>query len=293
MKKVLIPIFIAILVVFVSGCIENGGGWMGIGAEQEDAPDDILDITRFSVIPDPPIDAGNDFELSFLLRNLHHDLNLDAEGVELKLYDDGRCDRYDGDDIDGDTIYGGAEREIRWDFKTPDSDDIGRMPTECSIRFMLGHEFDASTTHDVNIISREHVEELDRRGEGVTVSPRESRSHGPIKIHVNFWRGQPFLDGDEVGFGVQIYNRGDGAIDVDRTDMSDSGISIEYDGQPVDCEWPEDELYFIDDRTPEIRCTIDAELEGDGPLEEKSVSVEIEEYFYTMHFEERVPVAPR
>gem|GEM_PF-5417740 len=302
MRKVLLSALLIGLVVFAAGCVENGGGFMGIGAEEEEAPDDVLLLERKSVVPSPPITAGTGFEFSFVLRNPHEGRELDANNSEVNLYDSGRCDE-DGDEDEfefgPETIYAGGERNIRWNFRTPDTDDIGRMPTDCDLRFKAEYKFDANTIHDVILVESGHLEELDRRGETVDIAPSERRGHGPIKIHVDFWQDQPFIfrgdDDDEIGFNVQIYNRGEGALDTDETDLtSDGDLTIEYDDEDItdDCEWPEDELYFIDDSTPKIRCEIGVDIE-DGPIEENDVTVELEDYTYTMHYNYEVPIEPR
>lgn len=307
MKRILISAFLIGLVVFVAGCVENGGGFMGIGAEEEEAPDDVLLVERKSVVPNPPITADTGFEFSFVVRNPHEGTDLDADSAEISLYDSGRCDEDDDNEdwgVDGDeTIYAGGERNIRWDFTAPDTDDIGRMPAKCDLRFKVEYDFTASTIHDVILAEAGHMEDLDRRGETIDIAPTQRRGHGPIKIHVDFWQDQPFIargENDEkeaeFGFSVQLFNRGEGALNTEKTDLAekDGDLTIKYNDEDItgDCDWPEDELYFIDDSTPKIRCEV-TDDDIDGPIQEEDVTVELENYTYTIHYRHEVPVEPR
>ncbi|MFP4115906.1 MAG: hypothetical protein ACLFTQ_01750 [Candidatus Aenigmatarchaeota archaeon] len=307
MKRFVVLILALGLVLFTSGCVEGGGlaGIMGVGTEEEEAPSDVLEVADKNVIPNPPIASDSGFEFSFLVKNLYE--NEDTEGVDVELYDWGMCNRTEGSDIRDDDIYRGGEREVRWNFETPDSEDMGHMPRDCSLRFRVSYTFDARSTHDLYLVTQDHVREMDRRGESIGVSPTASYADGPIKAYIDFWGDQPLIEETDVGFDIYMENTGEGKM---GTELGTEDITIKHNGEEIKdfyteeqdnggkyCIWPmrntDKTLYFSEGSTPRISCVIeDATIEGPGPVEEQTVQVEINDYEYELLHEHSVEVEP-
>ncbi|RLJ02154.1 MAG: hypothetical protein DRP11_03350, partial [Candidatus Aenigmatarchaeota archaeon] len=246
-----IPPFLIILVLLVGGCV-GGENLLLQGFQQEISyPSDVITVTDIKVIPDPPITAGDSFTLTFYVNN--QDETYEVEGVNVKLYDTGLCTG--GSDESIGTIFPMGTRTVKWNLQAPSNDKTGGLPVECPIRFGVEYTFDSSTVADVVVASRTHIEEMSRAGESIDVSPKETRSRGPLKIDVEFLNSQPFVSGTTVPFTITVINEGSGTF----TGFPPDHMDITVDGSSIknDCHFPTDSdgnVPLINKKSPPIRC---------------------------------------
>ncbi len=87
-------IFLILSVVLVSGCIvPEGDVFQGIFNPQKpntiEASADLITVQNLNIIPEPPISAGDSFELSFEVKN--NDETHEVDNVAVEQYDTGLC----------------------------------------------------------------------------------------------------------------------------------------------------------------------------------------------------------
>lgn len=85
------PLIAVFSLVFISGCVQFEGLFGGAGTTVE-APDDVLIIKNAVVVPQPPIPADSNFDLSFEVVNTGEaETGKEATGVRVYAFDWGRC----------------------------------------------------------------------------------------------------------------------------------------------------------------------------------------------------------
>lgn len=269
--------------------------------EEKEAPTDVLEIQRKKVVPNPPIRSEDTFRYSFLLKNVYNEE--DAKNVSVNLYDSGKCDMNDegSKNIDIGTIYGGSTKEIDWEFTAPTNDELGNMAGSCGIKYSLSYDFNASTRADFTAVGQDALDRASRSGESIQTSTSVYKSQGPIKIDVNFQREQPFLNGTVVPVEIIIRNKGDGtppSLANDDIEMFLDGDSFGSDEN--DCSYPTEDtggdsnsLIFLEGSTPPIQCNIPRKhVTSQGPTEDHTFKVDINDYHYELMDQKRVSVKP-
>jgi len=196
--------FLLALIIISSGCIQNG----------VELPQDILKIETLGVIPETPV-ANSTFTVTFLITNL--DEIKEIENVKLTVYDSGMCESITwGDSFT--KIYPMSTEEIELAFKAPTNQELGNMPGRCSIKYKLAYDFNAETLTEVVVINENKLEELQKAGETVSVSPKTIMGKGPIKIRTEIKEKQPILMDTTVPIVFNIENKGTGTFEVKSID---------------------------------------------------------------------------
>lgn len=164
-------------------------------------PPDIVIIQTVNTIPTPPINAGDQFSLSFEVKN--QDTINEVSDVNVQLFDWGLCSPqstsftptdWTGSDViyrDFGAFVPGQTEFIEWTFQAPTNDQIGRLQTTCPIRFKANYNFAASSQIDVQAISSDRLKQLQRSGETPTFTPTQTVGVGPIKITFDFGAALP------------------------------------------------------------------------------------------------------
>ena len=298
MKKVLALGSLVALVLFTSGCVEGGfGGLMGVGVEEKEQPDDLLQVKNENIDP-PELSAGDKFEYSFELVNLF-DVE-SAREVDVNLYNTGRCELTDdkGSGRDLGTVYPEATRVLEWDLEAPSNNELRSMSHTCDLMYQVDYNFNASTTADLYIMDSE----TDRNSDVAQVSPTTRKSRGPLKIDVEFGGTQPFRENSLVSFQVALRNAGAG--ELENLDYSDINIEVEgLDGfnkgddnngdgncQPPAGDWSDD-ARFHEGQTSPILCDFQ-QGSIDGPIKTLTVKAEVNDYTYTLYGKNSVTVEP-
>lgn len=307
MKRVFVFAAAVLLVLAVSGCVEGAGGLMGMGAEEEDEPDDVL-VVRNELV-EPTVRAEETFEFSFELANLFE--FEPATNTKAVLYDTGRCDLDDDKEQNLDSILEGSTRVVEWELDAPNNQQLGDMTGVCPLKYYVEYDFHAHTRADLYVLD----DDYSRDDEVAQVSPGIRRGRGPLKIDVDFGGRQPFRQGSTIPFQVTLRNVGEGDVDGEISPV-DINITIDYgdhidelgsdnyeDGDWEDigtgCKQPMEEstkgLPFIDGSTPPISCRIYEEEYSEyfsTPISSFQIDVDIDEYRYTLYGENSVTVEP-
>jgi len=226
MKKIFLSLVLLSL-VFVSGCTDFPGMESlfgpGEGGEKvvEESPD-ILVIENKNIIPNPPINANDDFTLSFTVKN-QDDIS-EVENVEMQLYDWGVCKPGDNADFTsetgkytkplgaGGTLSPQQEDYVELEFTSPDNDQIAEMEATCPVRYRVNYDYEAKTQVDMMVISKEELKQKERAGESVYFTPTETIGRGPIKVYIRFGKSSPVETGEVLPVFIDIEDKGSGSI---------------------------------------------------------------------------------
>lgn len=328
MKKgilaVLGVVFLLAPVVFVSGCVEGGdlqSIFSSLTGQQETvvAPKDVLLIQDIQVIPSPPITAStgsidSTFTLTFQVVNIGEaqEGSKEADLVKVYGYDWGRCEPRDaivndmiqglqGQETSDISIFpGGGAEIVQWEFKAPTNEDLGRMEGKCPIRFKLQYQFDAHTTSDIAVVSKQRLIEASRAGQTISVTPVQTQSRGPIKISVNYDTKQPVAEDLVIPVIIKVHDVGsgmyekvpNGILEVDFPFPDDWVTCYNFDMEPDSGKWKnQKEIPLIKGETPIIRCDINTQNINIEDIKTYNIRADMT-YTYTLYGEKDVTIKP-
>ncbi|UCG95616.1 MAG: hypothetical protein JSV92_01030 [archaeon] len=331
LKKVLPVLFVVFLlapVIFVSGCAEGGDFqsiFSSITGEQQKvvAPKDVLLVEDIQVLPTPPITADSQFTIAFKVTNIGETQEgaKEARNVKVYAYDWGRCDPNPSSDqqiLDDNSMTGLKDQEstniriypgggaelVEWEFTAPSNTELGRMEGKCPIRFKVLYDFDAYTTSDISIISRDRLIDASRAGETIAITPVQTQSRGPIKISVDFETNQPVDENLIVPAIIKVYDKGSGMYE--KVPQNKLVVEFPEDFTIISCSPPGWVSYsgstvtnsvgnvsLIKGESPPIRC--DLKLDSGVTITDiktYNVRAKIEGYQYPLYEERDVAVKP-
>ncbi len=309
-----------LIIVSASGCIGTGG------KRTIEASSDVLKFEETTVIPNPPIFAGDVFSISFRIQNF--DELKDAENAILKLYDWGMCkpkictpnnwvsEKKESYSVKFDTIMAGDMQFIECDFRAPSQEEIAGIKTVCPIRFKLSYDFSGTTTTDLTVISDEKYRDLQKSGKVPSVMSTQTKSRGPIKVDFEFLADQPVraTEGRKIPLYIRIENKGQGKIEQDEKGRNKINMKVLipeellsqcssnmcdgwFDGSSKNgkCELTlknEKEIEFIKGKSEPIRC----ELTTDNIkkiIDEKTFYISSNiDYTYQINNQINIPIKP-
>lgn len=322
LKGILAVLVVLLLapVVFVSGCVEGGTFQSLFGSltgqqEKVVAPNDVLLIENVQVIPNPPITADSTFSVAFQVVNkgTTQEGSMEARGVDVFCYDWGRC--HPSDPMEGvvvyaptfnaspKTIYPGGAELVEFTFRAPTNTELGRMEGNCPIRYKVFYNFDAMTTSDIAIVSRNRLVDAHRAGETLSVTPVQTQSRGPIKISVDFETNQPVDEMLVVPVIIKIYDRGSGMYD--KVNQSKLEIIFPPDFDIISCNpttWmavsgntvinSKGDIPLIKGESSPIRCDLKLRQGFVDDIKTYNVVARIMGYKYPLYGEKIVDIKP-
>jgi len=206
-------------VVFIAGCV--GGPFeslFGQPGEVNEAPPDIVAVQNENIIPQPPITAGEDFTVSFEIKNVD-DTN-PVPDVNVQLYDWGLC----GKDALKDPwkasgsyftqslgrMGPGQSKPIDMTLKAPTAAQLGNLPGRCPVRYKVNYTFNASTSTSAEVISDTRLRQLQTAGQPPSYTPITDIGIGPIKIYMSPVSAMPAKTESTVYVSIQVQNKGTG-----------------------------------------------------------------------------------
>ncbi|MFQ6020598.1 MAG: hypothetical protein ACE5J4_01095 [Candidatus Aenigmatarchaeota archaeon] len=312
MKKFVLAGILA--VIFISGCVDSDlfqGLIGGEGPETTELPPDIIVIQNTNIIPTPPIDAEDQFSISFEVKN-QDDLK-EVENVKIQLYDYGLCEpRFleEGETTyteDIGTLYPGQTEFIEWEFQAPSNDQMVYLSVKCPIRYKVSYDFTTYSQIDVDVISPEELKRLQRTGETPTFTPTQTIGRGPLKIYFDFGSSMPIRASNysEKNYTLPIYitveDKGSGIYgNIPKDALS---FSIPSDFVVSKCDkfrYDEDSgLYFnnkeipmIKKKTPQIRCSFITPSVDNVVVEKTYFLTANISYTYDLNQENEIKVEP-
>lgn len=190
----------------------------GTGTVIEQTPDIII-TKDLNVIPNPPILAGNEFSVSFVVKN--QDTTETIEPLTAKLYNWGVCTLGDLESFGWTkgtsyytkemTMFPQQEELIEFPFTAPENSKIGSIETDCQIKWLFEYDYNSRSQDDFTVISKDRITELSRAGE---IWQGENMAQyvgaGPIKLYFNWKTPMPVQVGSSIQFSIQAIDKGVG-----------------------------------------------------------------------------------
>jgi hypothetical protein len=214
MKKIISML----LILMISGCVgmPDISGILG-GSQKskvKEQPPDVIVIQNVNTLPAPPINAGDQFSISFEVNNQEEER--DVEYVAYKLLDSGLCTwnssspKEDTFTKNGEVFVPKQTEFVEWTFDTPNAADLAYISSKCPVRFKVNYTFEAISEIEVDVISQLKYSQLQQSGEFKTFTPTLTIGRGPIKIYMEFGATQPIKTGTTLPVYITVQDKGTG-----------------------------------------------------------------------------------
>jgi len=302
MKSFVLALF---LILLVSGCAGMPDIFSGLipggnKVNKTELSPDLIIIQNLNVIPNPPIYAGDTFTVSFEVKN-QDDLN-EVNNVGYTLFDSGLCNWQTGDSVSG-SVSGGKLSPLQtelyqWTFLAPDNNLIAHLSATCPIRFKVTYAYQSNSSADVDIISIDRLNQLQRTGTAPSFTPSNVVGRGPVKIYFTFGSEMPVRSGNKLSVFINVVDKGTGlygdilpnslsiAFPSDLITGLNCGDKFSCSGQA--CTNTQD-IPIIKKSSPQLRCIATASDITDEKTEYITASLN---YNYDVEGETSVDVKP-
>jgi hypothetical protein len=207
-----------LLVLAVCGCIGSSGIFLpGQSKKVKELPSDVIVVQSIQQLPNIPINAGDDFSVSFEVTNLEEQRYVDY--VAYSLLDSGLCTVTSpttntiptGVFTTGGQVFLPKQVEfVQWTFNTPKAEDLAYIGSKCPIRFNVTYSFTAISDTDVDVITDAKYDQMQQSGSFSTYVPTLSMGRGPIKINLTFGSVLPIRVGSSLPVYVTVEDKGAG-----------------------------------------------------------------------------------
>ena len=287
-----------LLIVLISGCTIPGGLIPGTGPTTKEQSPDLVIVQNLNVIPAPPINAGDQFSISFEIKN--QDEVVSVDDVSYNLFDKGKCTvKLSGDEEVTTTPFSldPLQSEFReWTFKAPSSDDIGHLSVTCPMRFMVTYTHTATSQIDIDVINNDRLSQLQKAGQTPSFTPTLTIGSGPIKTYFDFGASMPVRNETTLPIYITVEDKGTGLLenikDGKLTITFPTGFTVsdctKFICTGVVCKNSGD-IQMIRKKSPQIRCSITTPAE----TIEKTYYIRADlEYTYNIVQEASVEIKP-
>lgn len=240
--KIMKRFVIVLILLFCCGCIE----------QETELLQDVLSIESFSFIPETPI-ADSMFTLTLKLTNLDDEKML--ENVKVYVHDSGLCGCDSCVSLTGlarqiNKLYPNANEIVELSFKAPTNEQIGSTENKCVIKLRITYDFNATTMSELYVIDIFKLEELQKAGKPISVTPAQEIGRGPIKIKTEIKGEQPILEETKTAIIFQAENNGDGLFET----IPGEEFKIASSQLMIDC--PEKEIVKVKGKILPIVCEL-------------------------------------
>lgn len=264
MKKFVLSL---LLIVLISGCTIPEGFLPGTGTTTKEQSPDLIIVQNLNIIPTPPINANDQFSISFEIKN--QDEVVSVDNVSYNLFDKGLCkEKLSGDEESASISSGLAPLQAEfkeWTFMAPSNEDIGHLSVTCPMRFMVSYTHTATSQIDIDVISSDRLSQLQKSGQAPSFTPTLTVGSGPIKIYFDFGASMPvrgkttlpvYITVEDKGTGL-LGNIGSGNLKItfpDGFSVSDS-TCLKFTCSGNVCTSNVD-IPIIKKKSPQLRCSI-------------------------------------
>ena len=213
MKKFVLGLILILLVSGCAGLPDFGIFPNGNKVNKTELGPDLVVIESVNTIPNPPINAGDQFSISFEIKN-QDDIN-DVK-VGYSLFDTGLCSYLNSSQSRSsktDTSLAPLQMEFyEWTFNSPSNSEIAFLPNKCPIRWKINYTFNATSQIDINVISQERLSQLQRSGNPPTFTPNIVIGRGPVKVDMTFGASLPARNSSSLPIFLTIQDKGTGLL---------------------------------------------------------------------------------
>jgi hypothetical protein len=212
MKNIVLGLFLILLFAGCIGMPDIFGNLIpgGNKVNKTEMSSDLVVIQNINVMPSNSVSAGDEFSVSFEIKN-QDDIN-EVNDVYYNLYDWGLCSPSSGEVTEGtfDSLAPLQTEFKQWNFKAPDNSQIGRLPIKCPIRFKANFSYTVTSQIDIDVISKDRLDQLQRAGTPPSFTPTQTIGRGPIKIYFEIGSELPVRENKTIPIFITIEDKGQG-----------------------------------------------------------------------------------
>lgn len=272
MKKFVLSL---LLIVLISGCTIPEGFLPGTGTTKKEQSTDLIIVQNLNIIPTPPINAGDQFSISFEIKN--QDEVVSVDNVSYNLFDKGLCKEKLSGDEENASISGGLaplQAEFKeWTFRAPSNEDIGHLSVTCPMRFMVSYSHTATSQIDIDVINSDRLSQLQKSGQAPSFTPTLTVGSGPVKIYFDFGASMPVRNATTLPVYITVEDKGTGLLGT----IGSGNLKITFpDGFTIGdcpkftCSSPPGNIVcttnadipIIKKKSPQLRCSITTPAES-------------------------------
>jgi len=271
MKKLIL--LVSILVV--SGCVGMPDIFNLSGTQKtkvKEQPLDVITVQNINTLPKPPINAADEFSISFDVTNLEEER--DVKEVGYKLLDIGLCTWISGDNKTKNFTTASSpfvpkqDEFVEWTFKAPNAEDLAYINSKCPVRFKVSYSFDAISEIEVDVISVDKYNQLQQSGEFQTFVPTLSLGRGPLRIMMEFGASQPIKTDTILPIYVTVEDKGTGLYATVPKNALTLTVPTGFSwggasscGERFECPteklcYNKEEITMIERKSPTFRCSL-------------------------------------
>ncbi|MFH1229739.1 MAG: hypothetical protein V1678_04935 [Candidatus Aenigmatarchaeota archaeon] len=268
MNKIALIIFAVLL---VCGCVLPDLG--NTTKKVKELPADVIVVQNVNTLPRPPINAGDEFSVSFEVASQEEQRYVNYVGYN--LLDSGLCrpssksrNALSGVLAQSSQPFLPKQTEfVEWTFETPDSMYLAYINSKCPVRFKVNYSFDAISQTEVDIISDEKYDQMQQSNQFVPYVPTLSIGRGPLKISMEFGATQPLKSDSSLPLYITVEDRGAGFYSEIPKDALVIKMPPGFDlkdgscGERFDCVASTNEcknnigIMMIEKKSPTFRCS--------------------------------------
>jgi hypothetical protein len=267
MKKIIL----LLTVLIISGCVGMPDFFGNFGTQKtkvKEQPLDVITVQNINTLPKPPINAGDQFSISFDVTNLEEER--DVKEVGYKLLDTGLCNHISGNSKEKSFTINSPfvpkqDEFVEWTFSTPNPADLAYINSKCPVRFKVNYSFDAISEIEVDVISVEKYNQLQQSGGFQTFVPTLSLGRGPLRILMEFGASLPVKTDTTLPIYVTVEDKGTGLYaTIPRRALTvkvpeDFVLETPSCGERFECSDKEcynnETIMMIERKSPTFRCS--------------------------------------
>jgi hypothetical protein len=257
-----------ILVLAVCGCVGLSNIFpTGAKTNVKEQPQDVIVVQNLNTLPKPPINAGDQFSISYEVSNLEENRYVGYVGYT--LLDPGLCVLVSGGKTVDFTTPGNpfAPKQtefVEWVFDSPRTDELVHINSKCPVRFKVTYTFDAISEIEVDVISDVKYEQMKQTGEFQTFTPTLTLGRGPLKIYMEFGSSLPVKTETVLPVYLTVEDKGTGLYSQIPTgalkltvpsDFSYIECGDRFNCLGNVCTNTGDPIIMIDRKSPKFRCS--------------------------------------
>ncbi len=242
-------LILLLVIVLIAGCTNVpgfGGDVVKINQEvKEEGDRDIVIIKDVKTIPTSPVLPDQDVQLSFIIENVDaikevkiNSINLfdaplfkDKNGNQCNLNDACKPVNSDNTPFDFNSVLLPKEqRLVRFDLKSPASDEIGNLKTKVKLNFKISYSADTTLVFQVPLVNLNEIKSKQLSGETLSLNVKKTYGPGPLQPDVELFGSPYILAGQPATLIFSVVNKGKGKIATeDNNKIKQGSLKIKLD----------------------------------------------------------------
>ncbi|MCD6381937.1 MAG: hypothetical protein J7L43_03085 [Candidatus Aenigmarchaeota archaeon] len=204
MKKVIVLMLLALIIVASSGCVENQIPELNVNKKEKVETADVLLIKDVKIVPEAPIFPDTTVELIITIQNIDDKKSIP---YKVELFNPSIFTIEKSSGTSGELLPQG-EKVIDFVLKVP-KEKVKITPT---VNFRILYNFSTSTTYDVVVVNMAQIKQAQLAGKPVSFDIEKSIGSGPIKVDISLKGSSYLIAGQKGVLSIVVQNKGSGFL---------------------------------------------------------------------------------